>query len=211
MSSEEQIQKWHEQIKTAIKGNAYHFGSNREIRRLPDHLNNDENVISILTGSRMGKRGRGIIVATDERLFFLWEGWVFREHNDLSFTSLNSIEFKTGIFFGTIEAFSAGDSVAYNWVGRFAGRRFVKLVRQLSTDAKRKASAPWTQTQHGETPSAPTVLPPAPQAPQLSPEEERTLAVTRQLRDLKELLTSEIITPEEYELKRKLLVDSLLT
>ena len=205
MTSQEE--EWKRQIKEAAKSNMFHFGSNRELRRLPYHLHDGEEIISIVTGSRKDKRGRGLIVATNERLFFLWDGWVFREHNDLPYSSLNSIEFKTGIFFGEIEAFSAGDSVAYNWVDRFSGRKFVKLVRQLSADAKRNHNMNmWNQTQQGD-PTYPEHT--QPQQPRLSAEEERTLAITSQLKQLKELLDSGIISPEEYDSKRQLLVNSL--
>jgi hypothetical protein len=156
--SKEEAQKaeWRKQIIEASKGNAIKFGSNRELRRLVEHLNNDEKVISIATGSRKNKRGRGIIVATNLRLFFLWSGYVFGENNDLPYTSLNSIEFKTGILFGEVQAFSAGDAVSYNWVGRFAGRKFVRTVRQLSTEVRQNYGAnAWGQAQGGRQ-----ILPP---------------------------------------------------
>ena len=126
-----------EQIKQAAKGNAFLFGSNREIRRLPEYLHDGEEVLSIITGGRMGKRGRGIIVATNERLLLIWDGWVFRENQDFPYETISSVEFNTRIFFGSLTVYGKGDETSYNWIGRFAGAKFTKLVRQLTSDAGR--------------------------------------------------------------------------
>lgn len=124
-----------EQIRLAKKGNAFLFGSNREIRRLADeYLREDEVVLKIVTGSRLNERGRGIVVATDRRVFFVWDGWVFRENQDFPYETITSIEYRTGFFFGVLRVHGHGDEVAYNWVGRVAGAKFVKLARSLIRD-----------------------------------------------------------------------------
>lgn len=119
-----------EQIRLACKGNAFLFGSNREIRRLAaEYLHEDEVVLQIVTGSRMDQRGRGIVVATDRRILFVWDGWVYRENQDFPYDTITSVEYKTGIFFGILKVHGHGDEVTYNWVGRVVGARFSKLAR----------------------------------------------------------------------------------
>lgn len=107
------------------------LGAKRELRRLPEYLHDGEEVLDIVTGSRIGKRGRGIIVATSERLLIIWDGWVFRENQDFPYETISGIEFKVGIFFGTLTVYGKGDSTAYNWVGRKSGAEFNKTVRKL--------------------------------------------------------------------------------
>lgn len=113
------------------------LGSKRELRRLPFYLHDGEQVLDIVTGSRLGKYGRGIIVATSERLMIIWDGWIFRENQDFPYETISGIEFKVGVFFGTLTVYGKGDSTAYNWVGRKSGAEFNKTVRRLVAKSSR--------------------------------------------------------------------------
>lgn len=125
-------------INAASKGNAILLGSFRELRRLPNYLQEDEQIIAILSGTptnyKFWKLRRGIVVATDRRLMFIHDGWVFRTIQDFPYTSINSIEFTTRLFFGDLIAFGFGDQIQYKWIGRMVGTRFAKIVRQLIVD-----------------------------------------------------------------------------
>lgn len=124
------------QIKQAKRSNMFLFGSNREIRRLPLYLNPDEEVLLIASGSRKDQRGRGLIVATDRRVLFIWDGWVFRTEQDFRYETISSVEFNTGILFGVFTVYGLGDEVSYNWVDRFVGHKMTRLVRQKVMAAK---------------------------------------------------------------------------
>lgn len=124
------------QIKKAWKSNMFMFGSNRETRRLPIYLNEGENVLLIATGSRKDERGRGLIVATDRRVLFIWDGWVFRTEQDFPYETISSVEFNTSIMFGVFTVYGLGDEVSYNWVDRFVGRKMTRLVRQKVAESK---------------------------------------------------------------------------
>lgn len=201
-----------DQIKEAKKGNAILFGSNREIRRLSLYLHEGEEVLSILAGSPGKYKGRGIVVATDERVMFIKDGWVFRTVQDYPYETISSVEFKTGILFGTFIMYGKGDETAYNWIGRFAGTDFSKLVRQKSSDAKRgiSSSSPSTATGAIEQPK-PIQLPqtasgiPLPPKPVLTPQK----GVHDQLVELKNLYEDGLININEYELKKQEIMSRL--
>jgi hypothetical protein len=198
MSAEE----LNKQIQEAKKGNAILFGSNREIRRLPIYLHEGEQVYKIITGSP-GK-GRGVIVATDERVLFIKDGWVFRTVQDFPYETVSSVEFKTGIMFGSFIMYGKGDETAYNWVGRFAGAEFARLVRKYSSDSKRGTSAPQTASVPVQQPQIPlshteAVLPPVPV--QQGPRER--------LRRIEELRDEGLINLDEYEIKKQQILSEM--
>jgi hypothetical protein len=188
MSAEE----LYNQIQEAKKGNALLFGSNREIRRLPLYLHEGEQVYKIITGSP--GRGRGIIVATDERILFIKDGWVFRTVQDFPYDTISSVEFKTGIFFGMFVMYGKGDETAYNWVGRFSGAEFAKLVRKYASDIKRSqtGSAPVQAPQIVSVQTDPTITLPVAQK-----------GVAARLTDLNTLRDQGLVTIDEYEIKKQ--------
>lgn len=196
-----------EQIKEAVKGNAFYFGSNRELRRLPEYLHEGEQVVSIITGSRRGLRGRGIVVATNERIIFIWDGWVFRENQDYPYETISSVEFKTGIFFGTFVMYGKGDETAYNWVGRVAGAKFAKKVRELVAQASRDENAYRAQYAAGTRPSELHPSPVHPQpvgAPTAGPD-----LVLKQIEELGALRDKGYISLDDYEIKKQELLSRL--
>lgn len=193
-----------EQIKIAVKGNAFLFGSNRELRRLPEYLHTGENVLSIVTGSRKDMRGRGIIVATNERIIFIWDGWVFRENQDFPYETISSVEFKTSIFFGNFVMYGKGDETAYNWVGRFAGQRFVKTVRQLTSQASREENAHRSQF---ASQSLPTFNPKNTQ-PGHSPTSQPD-SILKQIEELAVLRDKGHISVDDFENKKQELLSRL--
>jgi len=206
-----------EQIKKAARANAFNFGSNRELRRLKEHLNTGEEVLALITGSRLAKRGRGIVVATNERLLFIHDGWVFRENQDYPYETISSVEFSTGIFFGIFTLYGKGDETAYNWVGRSAGAKFTKIVRQLTSEAARGRQQ--TPNGYAPTPTAPsalggytehpTSLPPLPPMPLATAPLSTADLVLKQLNELGELREKGFITPEDYDAKKKELLAKL--
>lgn len=147
-----------DEIYEASKKNFMLLGSNREIRRLPSYLNSGERVLALVTGTphetvstgynrgrsyekRAGaKKGRGIVVATDSRILFIKDGWLFRSTQDYPYETISSVEFETRIFFGDLSIYGKGDGTVYSGVGRTAGAEFSKIVRQLVADQKRGVS-----------------------------------------------------------------------
>jgi hypothetical protein len=191
-----------EQIKEAKKGNAFLFGSNREIRRLPLYLHENEVVNRIITGSPVGKKGRGIVVSTNERILIIRDGWVFRNTQDFPYETISSIEFNTSVFFGTFILFGKGDEVAFNWVGRFAGTNFSKLVRQAVADYSRNRQGGGGGL---NTSSIPIVTGSASSGRQESSDD----AILRQLDELGTLRDRGIINANEFEIKKQVLLNKM--
>lgn len=187
-----------EQIKEAKKGNAILWGANREIRRLAEHLNPNEVVYKIVVGTPEKGRGRGIIVATNERIFFSKDGWIFRDSQDFGYDTFSSVEFKTGIFFGTFVLYGKGDETRYNYVGRFAGAKFTKLVRQLAADFARNARSSYSPQSNG------LLAPIGGSAPA-----SREDTILRQLAELGQLRDKGILNANEFEIKKQDLLNRL--
>lgn len=187
------------QITEAKKGNAILFGSNREIRRLPLYLHEGEVVHRIISGSPGQHKGRGIIVATNERVLFVKDGWVFRTVQDFPYETISSVEFKTGILFGAFIMYGKGDETAYNWVGRVAGAAFAKEVRKLSSVSNRGNT--------GQTPTNASQPLPAPPAPvyELTPQQK----IYKELEGLADLRDKGIINLDEFEIKKQELLSRL--
>jgi hypothetical protein len=203
--SEEQKLSQEDQIRQAVAGDALLFGANREVRRLPEYLNEGEDVFMIVSGSRLGERGRGIIVATSERVIFIWDGWIHRETQDFPYETISSVEFKVGILFGTFTMFGKGDEVAYNWVGRFRGQEFVKKVRGLI--AKSVQNPSFTRTIEGNVipnaPVAPQQPVAAPSVPVTPQEKTHTQLVSEQIQELQRLLDEGYITQADFDAKKQ--------
>lgn len=190
-----------EQINEAKKINFVLFGSNREIRRLPTYLHKDEIVHGIISGSPGKRRGRGIIVATNERIIFIKDGWIFRDNQDFSYETISSVEIRTQIFFGTFVMYGKGDETGYNWVGRFAGAKFVNIVRQQASSQTRLRNTPVIQQYAGTAPQGLPSLPPLPTSP-------HDLLI-KQLEDIARLRDAGILTLDEFELKKQELLSRL--
>lgn len=205
---------WVAQIKEARKGNGILFASHREMRRLPSYLHEGEQVISLVTGSPKhmigsesgsvaSSKGRGIVVATTERVLFIRDGWVFRNVQDLPYETISSVEFTTGILFGTLSVFGKGDGVFYNWVGRSAGAKFAKIVRQQVSEQNNVSGTT------GKKPAVPTGVT-APLGGGGHPAQDRLKdMVASELRQLKALQEEGLITEEEYQIKRAALISKL--
>lgn len=222
-----------EKIYNAAKGNFILFGSRRELRRLKLYLNKGEEVFQIITGSRAGLRGRGIVVATNERVIFIWDGWVFRETQDFPYETVSSVEFRTGILFGTFSMYGKGDEVAYNWVGRVSGANFAKTVRELVSKStnnpplSRPDSAPKSPV---AKPIPENILIPSEDVINITPSEPHAPKATsnridddanipahgslnldeeskQKLAELKDLRDRGILTNDEYFFKRQQIVD----
>jgi hypothetical protein len=190
-----------DQINQAKKINFILFGSNREIRRLPTYLHRDEVVHGVISGSPYKRRGRGIIVATNERIIFIKDGWVFRDNQDFSYETISSVEIRTQIFFGTFVMYGKGDETTYNWVGRFAGAKFVNIVRQQASSQTRLRNTPVIQQYAGSAPQGLPSLPPLPASP-------HDLLI-KQLEDIARLRDAGILTLDEFELKKQELLSRL--
>ena len=102
------------------------------LRSLPEHLWEGETVERISSG-QYGS-GTGIVVATDRRLLFLKDGWTSTTTEDLPYDKISSIQWSTGIVFGTITVFVSGDKSEIKQVNKNDGKAIVDLVRNRTSN-----------------------------------------------------------------------------
>lgn len=108
-------------------------GGKREVRKLPEHLQEGERVDRILTGTY--HNGTGILVLTDRRLLFLKDGMVSKRSEDLPLSKISSIEWSSGMMLGKITAFVSGNKAEVTNVAKVDGKALVDDVRARISDA----------------------------------------------------------------------------
>lgn len=211
-------QKGHEDV-AAIKKHIpwlFRLGSNREMRRLLDHLHEDELVLAATTGKYAG--GRGLIALTDSRLIVTYDGYVRSASEDFPLEHVTSIEWNKKLLRGRIVVFSAGNEVELKNV-YYGGREVVlkartsmRKVKNQVEQAKREQAAR-RSTQHLYAPMPPSLAPsadgpvlaspaesPAPASP--SPAQVRDAAVVAQLEMLDNLVSNGQMPFSAYEQAR---------
>lgn len=122
------VSRGHEDVVTLKKHVPWLFrlGSNREIRRLLDHLHEDELVLSATTGRYAG--GRGLIALTDSRIIVTFDGYVRSASEDFPLEHVTSVEWNKKFVRGRIVIFSAGNEVELKNVYH-GGRELVLKAR----------------------------------------------------------------------------------
>ena len=86
---------------------SYKMGSKREVKRLPEHLWDNEKVAYITAGTYGS--GTGIVVLTDRRLFFLKDGVMSKTSEDFPIEKISSVQWSTGMLLGKITVFASGN------------------------------------------------------------------------------------------------------
>jgi hypothetical protein len=144
-----------EDIAAAKKRMMITFGSNRELRLLVTYLHGGEQVEAICSGKY--SNGRGVIVLTNERVFFLKDGWFKKTTQDFPFYSISSVEWQSRILFGDIVLFSDGSQATITKVPANTGKRLVGLIRERAG----KRGTGWGGNGGGPQPSQGFQQPPA--------------------------------------------------
>lgn len=151
------------------------FGGNREIKKLESHLWEGERVEHLATGRYGG--GEGLVALTERRLFFLKDGVMKQTSEDFPFTKISSVQWDSGMMFGTIIVFVSSNRATIDRVIKGVGRQMVDTIRaRISGGEAKPAPAP------ASTPAAPDVM--------------------GQLKQLGELRDAGVVTPEEFETKK---------
>ena len=119
-------------IKVAMRGRSVTFlGARRERKKLVDvYLHADERVDDLLACSYGDTGGRSLLVATNERVLAVKDGWVFKNSQSIGYKDIRSIEIRTGLFWSEITFIGEGNVLfEVKKAGRFSADRLVKLVR----------------------------------------------------------------------------------
>jgi len=172
-------------ILTAMEKMSFKMGSKREIKRLPEHLWENERV-DLLTAGTYGS-GTGVLVLTDRRLLFLKDGVMSKTSEDFPLEKISSIQWSTGMLLGKMTVFASGNKAEILNVQKQDGKMITDAVRARIT---RGTPAPSEE--------------PAPFAPLASGPD-----VYEQLKRLGELHQAGVLTDEEFAAKKQPLLDQI--
>jgi hypothetical protein len=172
-------------IALAMSKMSHKMGSKREIKRLPEHLWEDETV-DLLTGGTYGS-GTGVLVLTDRRLLFLKDGMMSKTSEDFPLEKISSIQWSTGMLLGKITVFASGNKAEIVNVQKLDGKAITDAVRARTTG--------------GSRPNEPATATPTPSLPGAD--------VLDQLRKLGELRDAGVLTDEEFAAKKQRLLDQI--
>ncbi len=173
-------------IEQAMSRMPSRLGAKKEIRKLPELLWEHEQVAAMVAGA-YGK-GVGLLVLTDRRILFTFEGVVSSSSEDFPFAKTSSIQWTSGMLLGSIIIFASGNKAEIKNCDKTNGKLFVDLARDRLAGYAQNTASPmyygppqqYPTPQHYPTPQqyqhpAPQQYqPPAPQqyqhpAPQPSP------------------------------------------
>lgn len=144
-------------IQTARDRMSYRLGSNREIRRLEQHLWHGEQVTHLAGGTYGG--GTGLVVLTDRRLMFVRDGWTGQTNEHFPFDKISSVQWSAGMMLGKITIFASGNKAEIDQMQKPDGKGIVDAVNNIMASAPHQASP-------AAPPPAPAPQPSAPQVPQ---------------------------------------------
>lgn len=169
-------------VKKARRGRTLSFwGAWRELRRIGEYLNDDEEVHDLAACAFGNLGGRAVLILTNERVLIYKDGWFRRNAQSMAYSDIKSVEIKTGLFFGSLEFRGEGMAFEAAKIGRFAANHTMKLLRnrigsrykgwelQQEAIAQQKLAA-LQQSLEANTP-APSVsnAPPKPSTPPTTP------------------------------------------
>lgn len=175
-------------IVNAMSKMSYKLGSKREVKRLPEHLWDNEHVAYITAGTY--GPGTGIVVLTDRRLFFLKDGVMSKTSEDFPIEKISSIQWSTGMLLGKITVFASGNKAEITNVQKADGKAITDAVRARLSGGPHAGKSPAVEA--------------APVASRAA-----GLDVYEQLKKLGELRDAGVLTEEEFVAKKQVLLDQV--
>ena len=117
-----------------LKGSAVTF-ARKEINELPNILSPDELLCNLISGRY--QNGLGLLVCTDRRLIFINKGMLSGiKVSDFPFSSISSIEYKTGILTGKIKIHASGNDSVIDNADKQHTRDFSEFTRMKIDESK---------------------------------------------------------------------------
>lgn len=150
----------------------------KEIKALPDILWEDEKLEKLVQG--FYENGNGILIATDKRLVFVDKGMIYGIRvEDFPYNKISSIQYQTGILGGKITIFASGNKAEIKRVAKAQAKNFGDYVRARISKIQNNLN---NTNQHTED------------------------DMTIQLEKLATLKQKGILTEEEFNAKKKLIL-----
>jgi Bacterial PH domain/Protein of unknown function (DUF2510)/Short C-terminal domain len=103
------------------------FGAGREIKKLPQHLWDDETV-ELLSSGNVSERN-GLLALTSHRLIFLFAGLVNSAFEDFPISNISSISYKSGMALASIEVYASGNKATIKNVNKADAKEIADAIR----------------------------------------------------------------------------------
>lgn len=157
------------------------IGAGRELRKLETYLWDTETV-QLLAAGTYGP-GTGLVALTDRRLLFIKDGVMSKTIEDFPVDKISSVQWSSGLLMGSLIVFASGNKAEIKNMSKKDGQQIADAIRgRLS----------------------PRPGPPAPAIANQSSDD-----VYDSLRKLGELRDAGILSPEEFEAKKRELLSRL--
>lgn len=178
MGSEQQIARIEELAKAKLN---MKLGVRRELKKLPDRLDENEEVLNLASGGIGAKKG--LVVVTDRRLLFFAAGVASTHQEEFPYRAISSIESSTGMLSGKLRVFASGNKAD---------------IKDVIPKSAVDEIADFVRARIGDRPASPS-SPPLPDRPSASD----------RLRRLQTLRDDGLLTEEEFQAKRSALLEEL--
>lgn len=165
------------------------LGAGRELKRLESYLWEGETVQFLASG--LYGPGVGLVALTDRRLLFVKDGWTKQIVEDFPMEKISSVQWSSGLL-GSLTVFTSGNKAEIKQMDRKDGKVIADEIRQ-------RLSAPPAPA------PTPAAAAPAPVAAESTGAED----VYESLRQLGALRDAGIVTPEEFETKKRELLSRI--
>lgn len=152
------------------------FGTKKEVKELPMVLQNDETIMYATSGFTDGNTW--LITCTNKRLLFLDKGMIFGlKQVEIPIDKINSIAHKRGLILGELMIYHGSSQMTIKNINK---ETLSPMVNAINTEIEKQKTEV-----------------------NISPIQTNTTSVADEILKFKELLDADIITQEEYEMKRK--------
>ncbi len=162
------------------------LGLKKELRTLPSHLADQEQVLNLSSGMYDG--ANGLVVLTDRRVIFLSAGALKSRFEDFPYAKVSSVQHSAGMMFGELVIFASGNKAELKQMLKERAKEIADYIRERISDA----------------------APPAAAAPPSAPAEGSSSdEIFGKLKQLGELRDAGVITSEDFEAKKQDLLSRL--
>lgn len=103
------------------------LGAGRELKKLPEHLWQEETV-ELLSSGTIATRN-GLLALTSHRLIFLFAGLVNSAFEDFPISKISSVSYKSGMLLASVEVHASGNKAVITNVNKLDAKDIADAIR----------------------------------------------------------------------------------
>lgn len=188
------------QIERLPKDGQYIFWTDKEVRHLPNLLEEGE-YIRVLTSGYIG-RSTWLLLCTDRRIIFLDRGMVYgMKQIQMPLGNIKAIDHRLGLFFGIISIYDGSTRMTIDTIPKKKVRFFVAEAKKAVQDYNQRL-ADYYQKQQAQAQEQ------HPQAEQTAPSAYSPAELASHLEKLAGLKERGILSEEEFEAQKARILNS---